>query len=152
MVMGSGGEVFGLAVYDQLEDLRSMFTSSLSPRQLARMHTWFVLFFEEAPAMSFEDLDAMTANDWPVAAPHAYPVFGRTTATQEIVLPTRSDLLWMEGALGALLAYMDAHKEAYQGKVQPADLTVSVPRGDGETHVRLQLLAFDAIFRQDLDA
>ena len=150
MVMGSGGEVFGLAVYDRLEDVRSMFTSSLSPRQLARLRTWFVLFFEEAPAMSFEDLDAMTAHDWPVAAPHAYPVFGRTTAAQEIALPTKADLLWMEGALGALLAYMDAHKEAYQGKVQPADLTVSVPRVDGEAHVRLRLLAFDTIFREDL--
>jgi len=150
IVMGSGGAVFGLAVYDRLEDVRSMFTSSLSPRQLARMSTWFVLFFEEAPAMSFEDLDAMTAHDWPVAAPHAYPVFGRTTAAQEIVLPAKADLRWMEGALGALLAYMDMQREAYQGKVQPADLTVSVPRVGGEAHVHLRLLAFDTIFREDL--
>jgi len=150
IVMGSGGAVFGLAVYDRLEDVRSMFTSSLSPRQLARMSTWFVLFFEEAPAMSFEDLDAMTAHDWPVAAPHAYPVFGRTTAAQEIVLPAKADLRWMEGALGALRAYMDTQREAYQGKVQPADLTVSVPRVDGEAHVHLRLLAFDTIFREDL--
>jgi hypothetical protein len=150
IVMGSGGEVFGLAVYDRLEDLRSMFTSPLSPRQMAKMSTWLVLFFEAAPAVSFEDLDAMTANDWPVAAPHAYPVFGRTTPAQEIALPAKSDLLWMEGALGALLAYMDAHMEVYQGKVQPADLSVSVSRVGGEAQVHLQLLAFDAIFRQDL--
>ncbi len=55
----------------------------------------------------------------------------------------------MEGALGALLAYMDAHREVYQGEVQPADLTVSVPRVGGEAHVHLRLLEFDAIFRED---
>jgi Domain of unknown function (DUF6930) len=150
MVMGSGREVFGLAVYDRLEDVRLLFTSPVSPRQLARMSTWCVLFFEEAPAVSFEDLDAITAHDWPVAAPHAYPVFGRTTADQEIALPTKADLLWMEGALGALLAYLDAQREVDQGQGQPAALTVSVPRVDGEAHVHLRLLAFDAIIRQDL--
>jgi hypothetical protein len=136
-------------VYDQLEDLRSMFTSPVSLRQMAKMRTWVVLFLEAAPAMSFDDLDAMAVNDWPVAAPHAYPVFGRTTPDQELALPAKSDLLWMEGALGALLAYMDEHMEVYQGEVQPADLTVSVPRVGGEAHVHLRLLAFDAIFRED---
>ncbi len=150
IVMGSGGEVFGLAVYDRLEDLRSMFTSPVSPRQMAKLSTWFVLFFEEAPALSFDDLDAMAANDWPVAAPHAYPVFGRTTPNQELDLPAKSDLLWMEGALGALIAYMDEHMEVDQGEVQSADLTVSVPRVGGEVHVHLRLLKFDTIFREDL--
>jgi hypothetical protein len=150
VVMGSGGEVFGLAVYDQLEDLRSMFTSPVSPRQMAKMRTWFVLFFEAAPAMSFDDLDAMAVNDWPVAAPHAYPVFGRTTPDQELALPAKSDLLWMEGALGVLLAYLDAQRKVYQGKVEPADLTVSVRRVDGEAHAHLRLLAFEALFRHDL--
>ena len=56
----------------------------------------------------------------------------------------------MEGALGALLAYLNAQREGYQGKVEPAALTVSVPRVDGEAHVQLRLLAFEAMFRQDL--
>jgi len=150
VVMGSGGEVFGLAVYETLADLQLMFTSSLSPRQLAKRATWFVLFFEEAPAVSFEDLDAIAAYNWPVAAPQAYPVFGRTTPEQELVLPAKSDLLWMEGALGALLAYMDAPMEVDQGKGRPADLTVSVPRVGSEAHVHLRVLEFEAIFRKDL--
>ncbi len=44
---------------------------------------------------------------------------------------------------------MDEHMEVYQGEVQPADLTVSVPRVGGEAHVYLRLLEFDAIFRED---
>ena len=55
----------------------------------------------------------------------------------------------MEGALGALLAYMDEHMEVDHGEVQPADLTVSVPRVGGEPHVHLRLLEFDAMFRED---
>jgi len=149
IVMGSGGETFGLAVYDQLEDVRLMFTSPVSPRQLAKMRTWCVLFFEAAPAVSFDDLDAMAVHNWPVAAPYAYPVFGRTTPEQTLALPAKADLLWMEGALGALLAYMAAHMEVEHGEVQPADLTVSVPRVGGEAHVHLRLLAFEAIFRED---
>ena len=149
IVMGSGGEVFGLAVYDRLEDVRTMFTSPVSPRQMAKMRTWFVLFFEAAPAVSFDDLDAMAVHDWLVAAPHAYPVFGRTTPEQALALPAIADLLWMEGALGALLAYMDEHMEVDHGEVQPADLTVSVPRVGGEPHVHLRLLEFDAMFRED---
>ena len=149
VVMGSGGEVFGLAVYETLADLHLMFTSRLSPRQLAKRATWFVLFFEEAPPVSFEDLDAIAAYNWPVAAPHAYPVLGRTTPEQELVLPTKSDLLWMEGALGALLAFMAAHREVEHGEVQPGDLTVSVPRVGGEAPVHLRLLAFEAMLRED---
>ena len=48
---------------------------------------------------------------------------------QDFALPSRSDLRWMEGALGALLAYMDAHMKSDQGVVQPADLIrVGAPR------------------------
>ena len=146
IVMGSGGEVFGLAVYDRLVDLQSMFTPPSSLSQMAKRSTWSVVFFEEAPAVSFDDLDAMLENGWPVAAPDAYPVFGRATSDQELELPTQSDLLWMEGALGALLTYMDDHMEVDGGWIQPVDLSLSVPRVGGETPVHLRLLEFDAIF------
>jgi hypothetical protein len=111
------------------------------------MSTWFVLFFEEAPAVSFDDLDAITAHDWPVAAPQAYPVFGRSTADQGLALPTKADLLWMEGALAGFLTYLDQHMVLRHGVPQLADVTMSVARVDGEAQVRLQLLGFDAIFQ-----
>ena len=53
----------------------------------------------------------------------------------------------MEGALGALVAYMAAHMQSAQGVVEPADLILAVPRVDGETPVHLRLLEFEAIFR-----
>jgi Domain of unknown function (DUF6930) len=147
MVMGNAGEVFGLSVYDTLDDLRLVFSPALSHQEVARMSTWFVLFFEEAPAVSFEDLDAIAEHGWPVAAPHAYPVFGRSTADQGLALPSKADLLWMEGALAGLLAYIDQHMVLRRGVPQLADVTMSVTRMDGEVPVRLQLLGFDAIFK-----
>ena len=144
-VMGSGGEVFGLAVYDTLEDLQRIYQSHLSPKQLAQIVTWFVLFFEEATAMSFEDLDAMAQYNWPVAAPQAYPVLGRTTPTQEIVLPATSDLLWMEGALAGLVAYVATPLERRHGGVHPADVTFSVPLVGGEAPVHVTRLGLDTV-------
>ena len=43
------------------------------------------------------------------------PVFGRTTSTQEMVLPATSDLLWMEGALAGLVAYVATPLERTPG-------------------------------------
>src|SRR5262249_33972369 len=102
IVMGSGGEPFGLSVYDQLEDVRLMFTSPVPPRQLAKMGTWCAVFVEAAPAVSLNDLDVMEVHYWTVAAPYACPVFGRKTLEQTLALPAKADLLWMEGVLGAL--------------------------------------------------
>jgi hypothetical protein len=146
VVMGSGGAVFGLAVYDTLEDLQRIYQSPLSPKQLAQIVTWFVLFFEEATAMSFEDLDAMVQYDWPVAAPQAYPVFGRTTPTQEIVLPTTADLLWMEGALAGLVAYVTTPLERRHGGVHPADVTFVAPLVGGEAPVQVTRLGLDTVW------
>jgi hypothetical protein len=147
IVMGNAGEVFGLSVYDTLDDLQLVFSPALSHREVAQRSTWFVLFFEEAPAVSFDDLDAIAAHDWPVAAPQAYPVFGRSTADQGLALPAKADLLWMEGALAGLLTYLDHHMVLRRGVPQLADVTMSVTRVDGEAQVRLQLLGFDAIFQ-----
>jgi len=147
IVMGNAGEVFGLSVYDTLDDLKLVFNPALSHREVARRSTWFVLFFEEAPGVSFDDLDAITEHGWPIAAPYAYPVFGRSTADQGLALPSKADLLWMEGALAGLLTYINQHMVLRRGVPQLANVTTSATRVDGEVPIRLQLLGFDAIFQ-----
>jgi len=97
--------------------------------------------------VSFEDLDAIAEHDWPIAAPDAYPVFGRSTADQGLALPSRGDLLWMEGALAALLTYINDHMVWRRGAPQLADVTMPVARVDGEVPVHLQLLRLDSIFQ-----
>ena len=143
VVMGSGGEVFGLAVYDALHDLRLMYRRDISPQQAAKMAAWSVLFFEEATAMNFDDLDAMEEYGWPVAAENAYPVFGRTTGAGEIVAPTRQDVFWMEGALAGVLAYLRKHRQVHQGVLQPVEVTLHVATTGGEVQIYLRVPAFE---------
>lgn len=143
VVMGSGGEVFGLAVYDSFDDLRLMYTN-IPPKRLMKSVTWFVLFFERAIAMTFDDLDAMEQHGWPVAAEQAYPVFGRTTPKAELVTPTRSDVYWMEGALAGILSYVRYHKRIHRGVLQPATMTLPVTTIGGEAKVYLRLPAVTA--------
>jgi hypothetical protein len=144
VVMGSGGEVVGLAVYDTLDDLRLMYRRDLSPQQTSRMATWLVLFFEEAPAMSFDDLDAMARYNWPVANQQSYPVFGRTTSKPELVLPTATDLFWMEGALTGILAFLSDHMRPDYGFVQPAEITLPITTLSGKAQIYLRLPAIEA--------
>ncbi len=141
VVMGSGGEVFGLAVYDTLADLQLMYRSDLSHQQTTRMASWLVLFFEEAIAMSFDDLDALAKYDWPVAAEDAYPVFGRTAPANEIVQPTKADVFWFEGALASILAFLSQHKRVTV--VKPVEVTLPVTTIGGQAQVYLRMPAFE---------
>ena len=73
------------------------------------------------------------------------PVFGRTTSTQEMVLPATSDLLWMEGALAGLVAYVATPLERRHGGVHPADVTCVVPLVGGEAPVQVTRLGLDTV-------
>lgn len=143
VVMGSGGEVFGLAVYDTPADLRLAYRTDLSPQQTTGMITWSVLFFEEIMAMSFDDLDALARHNWPVAAENAYPVFGRTTRTGEIVQPAKADIFWLEGALAGIPAFLSGHRRALRRRViNPIEVTVPVTTISGRAQIYLRVPAF----------
>jgi len=140
VVMGSGGQIFGLAVYDTLDDLRLIFEPHLSHQQVTRRATWLVLFFESAMAMSFDDLDAMVKYGWSVPHESAYPFFGRTTKNGELDLPTKEDLFWMEAALAGILTYLPEHKHNF---LQPAERTLTVTTISGKAQLSLKLPAFE---------
>ena len=139
-IMGNGGEVFGLSVNDTLADLRRMVTNN-SERDLTNKMSWFVLFYEEATAMAFDDLDAIAHYGWPVPGEDAYPVIGRTQPGTQIGLPTRPDLLWLASALPAICVYFKEHLRQRRGRVRPAELTLTVPVLGSPTEVYLRLPA-----------
>lgn len=133
VVMGSGGEIFGLAVYDSLKNLQSIYQ-----RQPSGQGT-MALFFEAATAMSFEDLDAAEKFGWPVVNENAYPILGRATKNLDMERPTAADIRWLEGALAAILMYLSQHKQVKHGVLQPADLTLTVPTLGVKSQVQLRL-------------
>jgi hypothetical protein len=151
IVMGSGGEIFGLSVYDTVEDLKLVFRRDLSHRQLRRRATWLVLFFEEAMAMSFDDLDAIPKFGWPVADEQAYPIFGRTTKTVEIALPTKTDLLWLEGALSGIVHYLAQYQGSAFGPELVEDELLPVATLSGAAQLRLRIPGLEELFDDSHD-
>jgi len=93
-------------------------------------------------SMSFEDLDAMTEHGWALAAPNAYPILGRSVPNN-IHQPPLSDLVWMEGALAAILRYLREYLQHEGHHILPADLTLSVQTLNNSIDVALRLPAFD---------
>jgi hypothetical protein len=138
IAMGSGGEVFGLAVYDALEQMRRLLAAPES-KALGQAMTYSALFFEEAIAMAFDDLETMETYGLALTGEHAYPVVGRTTRTGTISTPLPSDVFWLEGALAAVLAYVRDHMRFRRTGLSPAKLTLPVHTISGEKLVSLQV-------------
>lgn len=138
IAIGSGGEVFGLAVYDALEHMRMLLAAPES-EALWQAFTHPLLFFEEAIAMAFDDLETMESYGLALAGERAYPVFARTTRTGTVSTPLGSDLYWMEGALAAVLAYARDHMRFRGTEIRPARLTLPVQTIGGEKPVYLQV-------------
>jgi hypothetical protein len=137
VVMGSGGEIFGLAVYDTEAHARAIY-DAVPPESSPAL----VLFYDVPTAMSFEDLDAIAEHGYPVAAPNAYPVLGRSSS-DTILQPSLSDLVWMEGALAALVLYLSDHLLMAGRRVLPAELTLTVDATSGPITVGVRLPAFE---------
>jgi len=138
IVMGSGGQVFGLAVYDELEHMRMLLASPES-EALWRAFTHPMLFFDRPIAMAFDDLELMERHGLALAGPRAYPVFGRTTREGTILAPRASDVFWMEGALAGLLSFVRDHMRIQGISIHPARLTLPVETLGGEKQVYLRV-------------
>jgi hypothetical protein len=148
VVMGSGGEVFGLSVYDTLDDLRGVYMH-LPLQQRYESCTWFAFYFDEAMAMTFEDLEAKDKYGWPIAGEQAYPIFARTTRNGELTIPDNRDIFWAEGALAAILAYFEKHEKDYRRVSRPAKatLTISTISRDEQVYLRIPAIREDKLFQ-----
>jgi hypothetical protein len=90
--------------------------------------------------ISFDDLDAKETYDWPVAAEDAYPFWTRSERGEPIP-PTLADLLWLEGALAAILAYLCEYRGICFGGTQPTEVLLPIKTISGEIQVYLRFLA-----------
>ena len=71
--MGQSGLTMGLALYEDLDLLRRLWTSDLADKETARASVATSLTFGEALDMPVADLEAARRYGWKVAAPEAYP-------------------------------------------------------------------------------
>lgn len=136
VVMGNGGQTYGLAIYDSKDVLHETYAGT-PPDQLIGRHTWTVLIFGEAFEMPFDDLDAIETYDWPVAGSYAYPLLLQIGLSGRPTRPSKSELLRMEAALLAIPRFVQEHMEAHVGLPQPAKETLRIPMADGEDRISL---------------
>jgi hypothetical protein len=137
VVLGSGGEFFGLSLYESVEDLRLMY-AGVDPGPGSRPRSWTSLVFEEAMAMSFADLDAMDQYGWPVAGERAYPLFVRFTGPDAFTVPSTSEMLWLAAALRVVPDFVVRHLHADQGLPRPAEALYPLPNIHGGQQIALR--------------
>ncbi|MGB0388757.1 MAG: DUF6930 domain-containing protein [Ardenticatenaceae bacterium] len=137
VVMGSNATIFGLAVYDSLDDLQDALSYPIDTSDSSA----FVLHFNEMTAMNFDDLDAMEKYGWTVVGDWAYPIFFRAKGHDEVEPPRPQDMFWLEGALSAIVPFIRDKMRAQGYRVWPAELTMPVATISGEKDVYLQVPA-----------
>lgn len=126
VVLGSGGETFGLALYESLDDLLAVFTSSEAD-QPAKQVSWFSVVFEEATAMGFDDLDAIEEQDWPVAGEWAYPVAIKTIPSGGWGVPSVSEISWLAATLRVIPDFVKRRQSTGRSWPYPVEVTYPLP-------------------------
>ncbi|PJH75017.1 MAG: hypothetical protein CO064_08890 [Anaerolineae bacterium CG_4_9_14_0_8_um_filter_58_9] len=141
LVLGRGGETYGLSVYESLEDV-DIVLSDTSPEKHAPLVPWFSLVLDEATGMSFADLDAIEQYGWPVAGEKAYPMAIKATPKSDWgELPSASELAWLAAALRVLPDFVTRHLHAERGMPRPAHATYSLSGVHGGQKIALRFPA-----------
>jgi hypothetical protein len=143
VVMGHGGETYGLAVYNSPDELREIY-SGMPPDQLIERMQWTAVLFGEAMEMPFDDLDDMEKYNWPVEDELAYPLPIRYTRSGPS-RPGKSELLWFEAALLAIPIFVRERLRADEGIPLPDEdgLTVAMADGEARIHLRYPVPGFE---------
>jgi hypothetical protein len=137
VVMGHGGETYGLALYNSTEILQATY-AGVPPDQLIGQEGWTAVLFGEAIEMSFDDLDAIRKYDWPVTGEYAYPLVIQITRSGQPTRPSKSELLRIEAALLAIPDFVKHQMAANKGRPRSAAETLTVAMADGEDQIALR--------------
>jgi hypothetical protein len=138
LVLGSGGEFYGLSLYESLADLDVVFART--PEQpTSRPIAWISLILDEVLVMSFEDLDAIERYGWPVAGDKAYPLAMKATSgTEGGEIPTASELAWLAAALRAIPVFLSQYLQADRGLPKSAQANLHLPNVHGGQQISLR--------------
>lgn len=114
--MGQSGIMMGLAVYDDLNELRTVWQDDDPRQKAAHRSVATTVTFGEETEMPVADFDASKRYGWSVAGPEAYPhVFHK-----DIGLSLRPPLAWelelMEGCLRAVPEFVNRHRQDSSAK------------------------------------
>ena len=112
VVMGYGGEEYGIAIYDDLEQLAKLY-SGMSPEEIGdESLAWTAVLLGEAHYLSFDDLDAIEAYNWPIADDESYPLVTKMRPVAETFeLPTEAEIRLLSAALRLLPQFVETYQD-----------------------------------------
>lgn len=123
LVMGQSGITLGLAIYQRLQDIETMF-ADCSERQAFDSYS---VMFGEIESIAPADLDAIEQFGWPVATPEAYPDFLRIYPGPRVETPTAEELRFITAALESI-AWLTQHADQKSTIVTIGDVKLTATR------------------------
>jgi tetratricopeptide (TPR) repeat protein len=139
VVMGQSGLSLGVALYDNLKQLRRLWSDPASSQENARRSVATTVTFGAPVTLPIADVDAGEEHGWPVARSDAYPhVFHKDRG-----MSTRPPLAWELELLEACLrALPDFIRSRPQDDSTPEEVTV--PAGPGQLTLTLSWIEDEA--------
>ncbi len=121
VVMGQSGMTLGLALYEDLDVLKSLLREDDDAN---RRNSGLSVMYGEAFEIAIRDLDAAEENGWPIAGPEAYPLILRVNPGMAVRPPLAWELEFAEGCLRAIPAFVTRDAKS------TARMTVPVATGE----------------------
>jgi hypothetical protein len=137
VVLGNGGEEFGLSLYQSLDDLRAQYLTQ-DPEQLFRKITALSITFDEPMALAFEDLDAIEAHGWPIVGSRAYPLVMKVVPPMKMVAPNAGEVALLAATLRAVPDFVTGNLHADRGVPAAAEATFPLPNVHAGQGIRLR--------------
>ena len=132
VIMGQSGLTIGLALYQDLEVLRTLWSEKASDEENARMSVSTTVLYGEENEIPVGDLDAARRYGWKVARPDAYPGVFQKERGMSFRPPLAWELELMEGCLRAIPEFVKQHPQD-----DPAVEDMTVPVASGELRLVL---------------
>jgi hypothetical protein len=127
VLMGQSGLEMGLALYEDLETLKSLWAGDRADEEMARQSVATTVTFGEEWDIPVADLGAAKRRDWQVARPDAYPEVYHKERGLALRPPLAWELELVEGCLRAVPGFVARHPQD-----DPAREEMMVPVASGE--------------------
>ena len=126
VIMGFGGQEFGLAMFLTTNDLRLQY-SNLASDQLMQKMTALSVTYGESDFLPFDDLDAITKHGWPVAGSNSYPLVMKNIPPAKLVSPSKGELALLAATLRTLPNFIAQHLRGEGITLRAAEAAFELP-------------------------
>jgi tetratricopeptide (TPR) repeat protein len=132
VIMGQSGITLGLALYEKLEMIHSLWEGDAGDRQRMRRSVVLSVTLDDESDANAKDLVAATEHGWVVAHPEAFPTVSRKERGMTMRPPLAWELALLEGCLRAIPEFVADHRPGDTSRV-----AMTTPVASGELEIAL---------------